>query len=174
VLDRRLTAVRLTSWATADLALLRLTNAPGMTEHLGGPETEEQLIHRHRRYLAREDPGAGLMYVIRLGDEAVGSVGFWERVWHDEDVYEIGWSVLPAYQGQGIAVAAARATADIARAERRHQFLHAFPAVDNPPSNAVCRKAGFTLLGEYDFEYPPGHVKRCHDWQLDLAAPATV
>jgi RimJ/RimL family protein N-acetyltransferase len=168
VLDRRLTAIRLTPWATADLALLRLTNAPEMTEHLGGPETEEQLIHRHRRYLARTDPGAGLMYVIRLGDDAVGSVGFWERVWHDQDVYEIGWGVLPAYQGRGIAVAAARATADIARAEGRHRFLHAFPSVDNPPSNAVCRNAGFTLLGEYDFEYPPGHPMRCHDWQLDL------
>jgi hypothetical protein len=35
----------------------------------------------------------------------------------------------------------------------------------------VCRKAGFTLLGETEFEYPPGHLMRSNDWRLDLAAP---
>jgi hypothetical protein len=32
----------------------------------------------------------------------------------------------------------------------------------------VCRKAGFELLGEADFEYPAGHPLRCNDWRLDL------
>jgi RimJ/RimL family protein N-acetyltransferase len=40
-----------------------------------------------------------------------------------------------------------------ARAEGRHRFKHAFPSVTNPPSNAICRKLGFTLKGELDFEY---------------------
>jgi RimJ/RimL family protein N-acetyltransferase len=63
---------------------------------------------------------------------------------------------------------AARAVAERARAQHRHQHLHAYPAVDHPASNAVCRKAGFTLLGETDFEYPPGNIMRCNDWQLEL------
>ena len=46
--------------------------------------------------------------------------------------------------------------------------MHAFPAVENAPSNAICRKLGFTLLDEHDFEYPPGTVMRCNDWRLDL------
>jgi hypothetical protein len=35
-------------------------------------------------------------------------------------------------------------------------------------SNGVCRKAGFTLLGEVDFEYPKGTPIRSNDWRLDL------
>ncbi|MGE5334441.1 MAG: GNAT family N-acetyltransferase, partial [Nitrososphaerota archaeon] len=38
--------------------------------------------------------------------EAVGSVGYWENSWHGEDIYEIGWLVLTAFQGRGIASAA--------------------------------------------------------------------
>jgi len=50
----------------------------------------------------------------------------------------------------------------------QHQHLHAFPAADHPASNAVCRKAGFTLCGETGFEYPPGTIMRCNDWRLEL------
>jgi hypothetical protein len=32
----------------------------------------------------------------------------------------------------------------------------------------VCRKAGFSLVGECDFEYPPGNLLRSNDWCLDL------
>jgi RimJ/RimL family protein N-acetyltransferase len=46
--------------------------------------------------------------------------------------------------------------------------FHAFPATDHPASNAVCRKAGFALLGETDIEYPPGSIMRCNDWQMSL------
>jgi RimJ/RimL family protein N-acetyltransferase len=50
--------------------------------------------------------------------------------------------------------------------------LYAYPSVDNAPSNAVCRKLGFMLLGVTDYEYPPGNVLRCNDWRLDLFASA--
>jgi len=60
----------------------------------------------------------------------------------------------------------------IARAERTHRFLHAFPAVENTPSNAVCRKCGFVLEGPNEFEYPMGRLMLCNDWRLDLSAPA--
>lgn len=55
-----------------------------------------------------------------------------------------------------------------ARAARRRRFVHAFPSVDNPPSNRICRKLGFTLLEECEFEYPNGSFMRCNDWRLDL------
>jgi len=50
--------------------------------------------------------------------------------------------------------------------------MHAYPAVDNAPSNGICRSLGFELLGASDFEYPKGHPLRCNDWRLDLTAPA--
>ena len=59
---------------------------------------------------------------------------------------------------------------EAARSEGKHRFVHAFPSVENAPSNAICRKVGFTLLGERDFEYPPGHSMRSNDWRFDLSA----
>jgi RimJ/RimL family protein N-acetyltransferase len=162
-------AIRLVAWTQGDLSLLRQTNTPEMTAHLGGPETEEKLLDRHRRYLQPGDPAAGQMFAVLLADgQPAGTIGYWERTWRNQPVYETGWGVLPAFQGRGIASAAARAVAAHARVQRRHQYLHAFPAVDHPASNAVCRKAGFRLRGETDFEYPPGTVMRCNDWRLEL------
>jgi RimJ/RimL family protein N-acetyltransferase len=161
--------IRLEAWTEADLSLLRAANTPEMTAHLGGPETEDKLISRHRRYLRDRDPGAGLMFTVVLPDgQRAGIIGYWERTWRDEPVYETGWSVMPGFQGRGIATTAARAVAEQARAQHRRRYLHAFPGAGHPASNAICRKAGFTLLGETDFEYPPGTVMRCNDWRLEL------
>jgi RimJ/RimL family protein N-acetyltransferase len=165
------TGIRLEPWADGDLPLLRrLMGDPAMTEHLGGPETEEKLRHRQGRYERLTDDGSGRMYKVVLEgtSEAAGSVGYWEKDWRDETVYETGWSVLPEFQGRGIAVEATRQVIELARAVRRHRALHAFPSVENAPSNAICRKLGFELLGEHDFEYPKGHWMRCADWRLQL------
>jgi RimJ/RimL family protein N-acetyltransferase len=162
--------VRIEPWAEGDLDLLRRLNAPEMMEHLGGPESEEKLLDRHRRYLQPKDRGSESMFrvVVSPGGEAAGSIGFWEREWRGETVYETGWSILPEFSGRGLATAAGRLVIERARAAGRHRFLHAYPSVDHPASNAICRKLGFTLLGACDFEYPPGHPMRCNDWRLEL------
>jgi RimJ/RimL family protein N-acetyltransferase len=162
--------VRLEPWSDADLDLLRLINAPEMTEHLGGPESEEQILARHKRYLEIGGRGTGRMFTIVMlpGDETVGSVGYWDRVWQGESVYEIGWGVLPTYQGRGIATLAVRAAVASASNEHKHKYIHAFPSINNPASNVVCQKLGFSLIAECDFEYPPGSIMRCHDWKLDI------
>jgi RimJ/RimL family protein N-acetyltransferase len=158
--------VRLEPWGKDDLPLVRrLMGDPAMTEHLGGPESEEKLVDRQRRY--ERETG---MFKIVDGEtgEAVGSVGYWEKNWRGGTVYETGWSVLPEFQGRGIAVSGTRLVIEVARAERKHRYLHAFPSVENAPSNAICRKLGFELLGDQEFEYPKGHFMRCNDWRLDL------
>ncbi|MFL6053009.1 MAG: GNAT family N-acetyltransferase [Actinoallomurus sp.] len=162
--------VAIEPWGEGDLDLLRRINAPEMMEHLGGPETEAQVLDRHRRYLDPGAPRSGTMFrVVTLPErEAVGSIGYWERHWRGETVYETGWSILPEFSGRGLATAAGRLVVERVRAEGRHRFLHAYPSVDHPASNAICRKLGFTLLGGCDFEYPPGHLMRCNDWRLEL------
>ncbi len=85
-------------------------------------------------------------------------------------MFEIGWSVAPEFQGRGLAGAAAALVIAIARAEREPRFMHAYPSVDNAPSNAICRRLCFQPAGAVDFEYPPGTPMRCNDWRLDLAA----
>ncbi|MGW6898819.1 GNAT family N-acetyltransferase [Streptomyces sp. NPDC054919] len=162
--------VQIEPWADTDLDLLRRLNTPEMTEHLGGPETEEQILNRHKRYLEPGEEGSGGMFrVVTFPDrESVGSIGYWERTWRGETVYETGWGTLPEFAGRGLATAAGAAVIACARAEHRHRYLHAYPSVDHPASNAICSKLGFTLLGVCDFEYPPGNTMRCNDWRLDL------
>ncbi|MFK3982481.1 GNAT family N-acetyltransferase [Micromonospora sp. NPDC050397] len=170
--------VRIEPWSEGDLDLLRRINVPAMKAHLGGTESEEKVLARHRRYVDIGGTGSGQMFRIVLlpaadggpaEPEAVGSVGYWTRVWQDEPVYEMGWSVLPAYQGRGVAAAAAGAAVSRARAAGVHPHLHAFPSVVNGASNAICRKLGFRFVAEVDFEYPPGSMIRSNDWCLELA-----
>lgn len=160
-------AVRLEPWGRGDLSLLeRLLGDPAMTEHLGGPESPEKLVARQARY---EQPGSRMFKIVdESSGEGVGWVGYWERSWREQQVFEIGWSVVPAFQGRGIAGSATALAIALARGENRCRFVHAFPSVQNAPSNAICRKLGFTLLGEHDFEYPPGTPMRCNDWRFDL------
>lgn len=138
-----------------------------MTEHLGGPETQAQLEVRLKRYVAATTDEARMFKVIADGEPA-GGVGFWAREWQGERIYETGWGVFPEFQGRGIATGAMELLIPIARVANRHQWMHAFPAPDNGRSNAICRKLGFELLGEVDFEYPKGHWMPSNDWRLGL------
>jgi RimJ/RimL family protein N-acetyltransferase len=166
-----MTSVRLEHWGEGDLPLVeQLVGDPRMMEHLGGPESPEKILERHARYLAAE---SAFKIVDEENDVPVGWVGYWEHQWSDHlDVYEIGWAVLPEAQGRGIATAGTALAIELARNERKHRYVHAYPAVDNGPSNAICRKLGFELLGESEVEYPKGHFMRCNDWRLDLEATA--
>ncbi|NUS71890.1 MAG: GNAT family N-acetyltransferase [Corynebacteriales bacterium] len=159
--------IRLEPWDEGDLALLRRINTPEMRKYVGGPETEAQVLARHSRYLNLKN---GRMFRIELLPEGehVGSIAFWNRIWRGEEVYETGWNVLPEFQGRGIGMAAVHAIINTARHDNKHRWLHAYPSVNNAASNAICRKAGFELAGETDFEYPPGQIMRSHDWRFDL------
>jgi RimJ/RimL family protein N-acetyltransferase len=161
--------VTLEPWRSSDLPLLeRLMGDPGMTEHLGGPETPDKLHQRQDRY-ERLHGGDRMFKIIDAATGArVGSVGFWSKNWREQQVYEIGWMVLPELQGRGIAVAATARAIELAKRADQHRFMHAFPNVDNAPSNAICRKLGFELLEACKFEYPKGHHMTCNDWRLDL------
>jgi RimJ/RimL family protein N-acetyltransferase len=161
--------IRLEPWGGADLPLLqKLLGDPVMMEHLRGPESQEKIAERQARY---EQPDSKQFKIVdEATGEGVGWVGYWERDWRNEQVYEIGWSVLPAFQGRGIAGSATLEAIAIARFEKRRRFLHGYPSVDNAPSNAICRKLGFTLLGPCEFEYPKGSLMPCNDWRLDLFA----
>lgn len=88
--------IQIKPWEDNDLDLLFLINAPEMMQYLGGPESKEQILKRHKRYL--ELGNRGRMFSIKLLPELepVGSVGYWQTTWNNESVYETGWSVLPS------------------------------------------------------------------------------
>ena len=158
-------------WGKGDLPLLeRLMGDARMTEHLGGPEPPEKLRERQDRYESHEGDDRIFKIVDAASGAGVGSVGYWTKEWHEEQVYEIGWMVVPEFQGRGIAVAATAQAVERARCDAKHRFMHAFPNVDNAPSNAICRKLGFELVEACEFEFPKGHFMTCNDWRLDLRA----
>lgn len=163
--------IELRRWTDDDEPLLNATvGDPAMMAHLGGPETPEIIALRHARL--RDWTGDGGAYTIWIPDvaTAVGTIGLWDSAWAGDDVFETGWMVLPAYARRGIATEAAREIVSRACARRKHRYLVAFPAVDNVASNRVCENAGFTNLGAYEIEYPPGREMRAHAWRIDLVA----
>src|SRR5262245_42536465 len=106
--DRAPAQIRLIPWQESDLDFERSTNTPEMQAFLGGVESDERIVARHQRVLALARDGVGQLFRVELADtgESVGSVGYWERDWQGETVYEAGWKVLSAFQGRGIAVSA--------------------------------------------------------------------
>jgi RimJ/RimL family protein N-acetyltransferase len=164
-------SVTLVPWGPGDLPLLeRLMGDAAMTAHLGGPESPEKLRARQRRYELLEPPDRMFRVVDVASGAGVGSVGFWQATWRGERILEIGWMVVPEFQGRGIARAATAQALDLARRDGTHGSVHAFPNVDNAPSNAICRTLGFELLGACEVEFPKGHRMTCNDWRLDLRA----
>jgi RimJ/RimL family protein N-acetyltransferase len=155
-------------WGPDDLDLLRrLLGDPAMMNHLGGPEPDAKIRERQSRY---EQPDSRQFAIVDdESGEGVGWVGYWERDWRGDAVYETGWSVVPEAQGRGLAAQATRELLGLAARDGDRRFVHAFPSVDNGPSNAVCERVGFTLLDAIEFEYPKGHTMRCNDWRFDLA-----
>lgn len=156
-----------------DLALYESMNCdPQMMKHLGGPLPKESMPQKLRRDVETIESGSAWIFkVIADGNhadsQAAGSVCIWEHAEGDEVINEIGWMILPQFQGRGLGSKAVRAILDKARAERRWDVIHAFPATGNEASNAICRKMGFTLLEECDLEWS-GRQLRCNHWRIDL------
>src|SRR4051812_4244045 len=160
----RVVGISLAPWTKDDLPLVQaLLGDPVMMEHLGGPEAPDKIVERHARYV--ENPSSFKIVVDGVG---AGWVGFWEHEWQGEQIYEIGWSVLPAFQGRGVAAEGTRLALEAARASGRPRVVHALPLPGNGPSHPICRKCGFTFLGEVQFEFPKGRWAPSNDWMLRL------
>jgi RimJ/RimL family protein N-acetyltransferase len=155
-------------WHDDDLPLLHRANTPEMTAHLNGPETDDLLLDRHARYLRLIATGEARMFVIESGGRPLGSIGHWKTRWRDEDALETGWFVLPEAQGHGVAGRALGLLIEDARGHaggRKH--LVAFPQTTNPPSNALCRSAGFRLAGTTTATFR-GADLTMNEWVLGL------
>ena len=152
-------------WSESRFGVLEACNSTEMTAFLGGPESPEKLADRHRRYLNFVSTGRDAWpFCALLDGEAIGSIGYWE----DENAYEIGWAIIPAFQGRGLAAAAVSLALDDAAARGGFSTMTACPGVDNLASNALARRLGFELAGEETIEYPPGRFMQANRWNYDL------
>lgn len=141
-----------------------------MMVELGGALSGDGLEEKLRGIVREVDAGSTWFFVIETeAGESAGTVCVWEHELDGGTISEIGWMVAPEFQGRGLAGRAVQAVLERARSERRWGRIHAYPAVTNGPSNAICRKTGFLHLGERDFEYA-GRTLRCNEWVVDVPA----
>ncbi|MBS1908181.1 MAG: GNAT family N-acetyltransferase [Actinobacteria bacterium] len=136
-----------------------------MTAHQLAAESTDELEKRHLRYLREELPGR--MLVILDGSTPAGAIGYWEIHEAGEKAWETGWSVLPEHHGGGFARLALQELLTVVRVDGRHAEIHAYPSVDDAPSNALCRGAGFTLRETRPFAFRGGELLS-NAWVLPL------
>ncbi|MFJ4190452.1 GNAT family N-acetyltransferase [Kitasatospora sp. NPDC089509] len=147
-------------------AYVRMKCDEVMMAELGGPLPREKVEARLRKDLALAAADeAWIKVIVPDGDTdtAAGLVVLWQDEEDGVTVSEIGWMVLPEYQGRGLAKAATRRVLDDAAADGRWGEVHANPGVTNAPSNGVCRGLGFRLLGERDLDFDD-RVLRTNHW----------
>jgi RimJ/RimL family protein N-acetyltransferase len=153
-------------------AYLRIRCDPAMMAELGGPQPRDGIEQMVRRHARDSRSGTALICMIVPGNDptaVAGTVTLTTGEHDGETLTEMGWAVLPEFQGRGLAKAAVRLLLDRARAQGRWGLVHAFPGISNAGSNAVCRSVGFTLVGQRDVWFADKLFHSNH-WQLDTAA----
>jgi RimJ/RimL family protein N-acetyltransferase len=160
--------VRLVMMAQEDVELrLRMETNPGMMADLGGPRPPEAIRRAHLGSLAMAAEGQCWPLKVVVDGETVGEVSIWLSSHDGEPLYEIGWMILPQFQGHGVATQAVRDALTTASATRLLGAVHAFPGVTNVASNRVCEKNNFTNLGPRTVDFG-GHDLLCNHWRLEL------
>lgn len=145
---------------------------PRIMAELGGPLPRDGLDRKLQGIVDAVQAEKIWFFKIVEDGTPAGTVCVWDHEWDGQTINEIGWMVATDFQGRGLATEAVRTVLDRARAERRWDVIHAFPAVSNGPSNAICRKTGFTRVQEVDIQYA-GRALRCNHWRLDVRSVAS-
>jgi RimJ/RimL family protein N-acetyltransferase len=157
-------------------AYVRMRCDPVMMADLGGPLPREGMEDKVARDVRAAAADTDWIKMI-VPDEAApgaaaGNVVMWS---HDEDgepMTEIGWMVLPEFQGRGLGKRAVRMLLGLARDDGRWGLVHAFPATSNAPSNGICRSVGFRFAGERDVTFA-GRLIHSNHWVINPVTDLT-
>ena len=121
---------------------------PGDRWHPEYPLADELDVLRPLSEDRDPDPVFGLMMILDAAGLAVGGIGFFGPPDADGGV-EIGYGLVPAARGQGLATAAVDEVASIA-ASHGVKVLRASTDPANLPSSRVLERAGFRELPPND------------------------
>lgn len=151
-------------------AYVRMRCDPAMMAELGGALPREEMEAKvNRDVAAAASDRAWICMIVPDPADHTAVAGIVTLYSHDEDsqvISEIGWMVLPEFQGRGLAKAAARTLLERARDADRWGVVHAFPGVTNAPSNAICRALGFTFVGQETVSFADRWLHTNH-WMID-------
>jgi ribosomal-protein-alanine N-acetyltransferase len=144
-------------WTMDDLPqALSLWGDPQVTRLIGGPLSEEGVkkkLMAEIALMATHHAQYWPLFLLRNNDH-VGCVGL--RPYRTADqIYELGFHLLPAHWGQGLAEEAGRAVVTFAFEKLNVKGLFAGHHPENAASKKVLGKLGFRLTGE-EFYAPTG------------------
>jgi RimJ/RimL family protein N-acetyltransferase len=170
--------VRLREVEAGDVdAYVRMRCDPVMMADLGGALPREGMAAKVARDAQQAAADTAWIKMIMPDGSVPGVVAGSVTLWSHEDsgtaMSEIGWMFLPEFQGRGLATTAVRMLLALAREQDRWGLVHAFPAITNAPSNAVCRSAGFRFAGEQETAFA-GRVFRTNHWVINPATDLTT
>ncbi|MFB6836134.1 GNAT family N-acetyltransferase [Streptomyces sp. NPDC056361] len=151
-------------------AYVRMRCDPVMMADLGGPLPREGMADKVRRDAQQAADDLAWLKVIvpdaSSPDVVAGTVALWSHDTGDGPMSEIGWMVLPEFQGLGLGKRAVRTLLEQARDQNRWGLVHAFPATSNAASNGICRSVGFRLLAQVETAFA-GRVLKTDHWVMD-------
>ena len=122
--------------------LHRLLSDPYVMKYLEPPFSEEQT----KRFLSDAglcDPP--LIYAAELQKQFIGYVIYHS---YDEGSMEIGWVLLPEYQGKGYASALTKLLTEKAKSEDKDAVIECVP--QQAASRRIAEKSGFAYCGRID------------------------
>lgn len=160
--------LRMESW-TAELAEAALHEKHHLAEMLGAQVPEDfpnqpvrDFVLPHKAAELREDPSRGVWsgIIIHNSDKIViGSMGF-KAPPSEQGMVEIGYDIIPAYQGRGYATEMARAFVTWAFEQSSVARITAECLLDNWASIRVLQKVNMRQLESTD---------KMHRWELTRA-----
>jgi RimJ/RimL family protein N-acetyltransferase len=147
--------------------LQRITQTPGWLANIGprGTETRDgALAYLKRSFLTPyREQGCGL-WVIDVDGIAVGLSGIVVRA--GVEIPDLGYALLPEFEGHGYATIAGQKVLEWARNSGRWTTLDAYTMPHNDASGRVLQRLGFTELGIVHLEAFGGEPSR--HWRLSL------
>ncbi len=128
---------------------------PDMMRYLGGPWTPEQVagaIAEWRGDWGVDRRWSGVL-VKKESGEIIGIAGLTENTLPGDPGFELSWFILPEHQRQGFAAEITAGLLRFAFAGLGAERVLAETHPENPASNGLLKKLGFTCLGERHHAY---------------------
>lgn len=126
-----------------------LLNSPGWIKYIGQRDVktieaaENYIENSFRKSYKKDGFGFYKITLIETGD-AIGICGLVKRDFLDE--VDIGFALLPGFEGKGYAYEAAKATMEYATEELELKTITGVTSPDNIPSQKLLNKIGLKLV----------------------------